>query len=105
MISVLLSSFATHAVWVGVIVSGLSIMPPRHLMQTGMYFMTTTAGGMAFVYPVVLQAERFGEDAAAIVVMWEFGGNIIVAILLFGIVCRFCAPPECEEVVQAPTVQ
>lgn len=89
MATIMCVSAVTHLLWVLIIMSGLTLTQAR---EKGTYFMTTTAGSMAFVYPVLLQSERFGKETAAIVVMWEFGGNLIVAILLFGIAASAFAP-------------
>lgn len=53
---------------------------------------------MAFVYPVLLQSERFGPDGAAVVVMWELGGNLVVVTLLHGLAAGFYAPAPAQEV-------
>lgn len=92
---VLAISALTHTLWVSLVVFVLGITNAK---QKGMYFMSTTASAMAFVYPVVLQSDRFGTNSAAIILLWDFGGNLAVCWLLQGIAARRYAPGLMEEV-------
>lgn len=93
-IVVLALSAITHTVWVSAVVFALGITRAK---QKAMYFMSTTACAMAFVYPVVLQSDRFGANAAAIVLLWDFGGNLAVCWLFQGIAARRYAPALTKE--------
>lgn len=95
MMKVLFVSAVTNCLWVLFVVFFLRITNPR---QKGMFFMTSCAAAMPFVYPVVLQSPRFEEKGAAIVLMWEFGGNLMVAFVLFGIIGQKYAPVSIRKV-------
>ena len=45
---------------------------------------------MAFVYPLVLQSDRFGADSASIVVMWEFPSALHTQLEFFIVFMNFC---------------
>lgn len=72
----------------------IALVATRHANRNrrGFYLMVSTAGAMAYVYPVILRSERFGLAVVPIVVMWELGGNIMVAVLFHGYVAQMYAP-------------
>eukprot|EP00928_Gymnodinium_smaydae_P023854 TRINITY_DN19516_c0_g2_i1.p1 TRINITY_DN19516_c0_g2~~TRINITY_DN19516_c0_g2_i1.p1 ORF type:complete len:233 (+),score=32.75 TRINITY_DN19516_c0_g2_i1:66-764(+) len=88
------ASFICHALWVL-----LSLFMARwtNPSDRGWYLMTTTAGALAYVYPVLMRSERFGPAALPVAVMWELGGNIQVAVLFHGMVAEMYSPNRREQ--------
>lgn len=94
LISVFFAAVLTHAVW-GLAVS--MIVRCMDIRHRGLYSMAMTGGSMAFVYPQLIHSARFGPQSAAIVVMWELGGNLAMAIIFYGLSASAYAPVPTGE--------
>jgi len=93
-LKVLGASALTNTLWtLGAVLMARRSDPTRR----GFYLMTSTASAMAYVYPVILRSDRLGVKAVPIVVMWELGGNIVVAVLFHGLVAQSYAPSKGED--------
>jgi len=89
LLSVVLISALTNLVWAGLVACFVRRCTPQN---RGLYSMATTGGSMSFVFATVLRSERLGAEAAAIVAMWELGGNMAVAVVFHGISASAYAP-------------
>mmetsp|Transcript_48323 Transcript_48323/g.104049 ORF Transcript_48323/g.104049 Transcript_48323/m.104049 type:complete len:406 (-) Transcript_48323:507-1724(-) len=90
---VLLASAITNTVGVSIGLMAAQRLPPK---MRGQYLMACTGSAMAYVYPVVLKAERLSAVGVPIVVMWELGGNIVVAVVFHGLVAQAYSPKRWE---------
>lgn len=94
LVSVFLSAALTHALWAFAVSMAVRCVDVRH---RGLYSMAMTGGSMAFVYPQLLRSARFGPQGAAIVVMWELGGNMAMANVFYGLSASAYAPVPTGE--------
>lgn len=94
LLSVFLAALVTHAVW-GLAVS--AVVRCADIQHRGLYSMAMTGGSMAFVYPQLIRSSRFGPQSAAIVVMWELGGNFAMTIIYYGLSASAYAPAPSSE--------
>lgn len=94
LISIFLAAVLTHTLWALAVSVTVRCMDIKH---RGLYSMAMTAGSMAFVYPQITRSARFGHQSAAIVVMWELGGNMAIATIFYGISASAYAPVPAAE--------
>eukprot|EP00932_Pfiesteria_piscicida_P007001 SRR837773.16984.p1 GENE.SRR837773.16984~~SRR837773.16984.p1 ORF type:complete len:380 (-),score=108.09 SRR837773.16984:135-1118(-) len=96
---VLVASSITNFMWVSVALFAATFCERG---RRGFYLMSTTASAMAYVYPVLLRSDRLGMATVPVVVMWELGGNLAVAVLFHGFVAQTYSPKALEA---APAIR
>eukprot|EP00929_Paragymnodinium_shiwhaense_P051749 TRINITY_DN25999_c0_g1_i1.p1 TRINITY_DN25999_c0_g1~~TRINITY_DN25999_c0_g1_i1.p1 ORF type:complete len:399 (+),score=43.81 TRINITY_DN25999_c0_g1_i1:151-1347(+) len=94
LVAILGFSFMTQALWISFVLVMVRFLPEEH---RGFYALTASANSLAYVYPVLMQYERFSEQATAMVVLWELGGNLAVAVIFYGVVANAYSPQAEEE--------
>lgn len=71
-----------------------------HPMNRGLYGMALTGNAIPFVYPVLLNSDKFGLASVAVAIMWDLGGNMWVNFVYYAFIGERYAPPA-ETLYQA----